>query len=133
MKLSHFFKVLYITILSFVFCAFKTFAVENIDERVKNLTLELRCMTCLLYTSDAADEEDSVDLGGRRIIKKKSGCSILQGLHQEAKKLIKVFLFFISFVLIISFELYKELLSKIGTSLFKSALGGLLGSLPLNK
>ena len=28
-------------------------------------------MTCLLYTSDAADEEDSVDLGGRRTIKKK--------------------------------------------------------------
>eukprot|EP00656_Telonema_subtile_P057489 TRINITY_DN946_c0_g1_i2.p1 TRINITY_DN946_c0_g1~~TRINITY_DN946_c0_g1_i2.p1 ORF type:complete len:107 (-),score=33.82 TRINITY_DN946_c0_g1_i2:23-343(-) len=26
---------------------------------------------CLLYTSDAADEEDSVDLGGRRLIKKK--------------------------------------------------------------
>ena len=26
---------------------------------------------CLLYTSDAADEEDSVDLGGRRRIKKK--------------------------------------------------------------
>src|SRR5665648_1290710 len=26
---------------------------------------------CLLYTSDAADEEDSVDLGGRRIIQKK--------------------------------------------------------------
>ena len=26
---------------------------------------------CLLYTSDAADEEDSVDLGGRRIINKK--------------------------------------------------------------
>src|SRR5664280_3880969 len=25
---------------------------------------------CLLYTSDAADEEDSVDLGGRRIINK---------------------------------------------------------------
>eukprot|EP00828_Plagiopyla_frontata_P027509 TRINITY_DN3571_c0_g1_i2.p1 TRINITY_DN3571_c0_g1~~TRINITY_DN3571_c0_g1_i2.p1 ORF type:complete len:102 (+),score=4.34 TRINITY_DN3571_c0_g1_i2:66-371(+) len=24
--------------------------------------------TCLLYTSDAADEEDSVDLGGRRLI-----------------------------------------------------------------
>ena len=27
--------------------------------------------TCLLYTSDAADERSSVDLGGRRIIKKK--------------------------------------------------------------
>ena len=27
---------------------------------------------CLLYTSDAADERFSVDLGGRRIIKKKT-------------------------------------------------------------
>ena len=27
---------------------------------------------CLLYTSDAADELDGVDLGGRRIIKKKN-------------------------------------------------------------
>ena len=26
---------------------------------------------CLLYTSDAADEEDSVDLGGARSLKKK--------------------------------------------------------------
>ena len=31
--------------------------------------LALEC--CLLYTSDAADERSSVDLGGRRIIKKK--------------------------------------------------------------
>ena len=30
-----------------------------------------RPQTCLLYTSDAADERSSVDLGGRRIIKKK--------------------------------------------------------------
>src|SRR5665648_119336 len=30
----------------------------------------LKRVACLLYTSDAADEEDSVDLGGRRIIKK---------------------------------------------------------------
>ena len=29
------------------------------------------CNVCLLYTSDAADERSSVDLGGRRIIKKK--------------------------------------------------------------
>ena len=28
--------------------------------------------TCLLYTSDAADERSRVDLGGRRIIKKKN-------------------------------------------------------------
>ena len=31
---------------------------------------------CLLYTSDAADERSSVDLGGRRIIKKKTKHSI---------------------------------------------------------
>ena len=31
-----------------------------------------RADNCLLYTSDAADERSSVDLGGRRIIKKKS-------------------------------------------------------------
>ena len=39
--------------------------------------------SCLLYTSDAADEEDSVDLGGRRIIKK--------------KKQKKIFFFFVFF------------------------------------
>ena len=37
---------------------------------VKRLCFSIVCI-CLLYTSDAADEEDSVDLGGRRIIKKK--------------------------------------------------------------
>ena len=31
-----------------------------------------KVITCLLYTSDAADERSSVDLGGRRIIKKKN-------------------------------------------------------------
>ena len=38
---------------------------------------------CLLYTSDAADERSSVDLGGRRIIKKKKqkGCR----RHQKMK------------------------------------------------
>ena len=29
-------------------------------------------LICLLYTSDAADERSSVDLGGRRIIKNKT-------------------------------------------------------------
>ena len=40
---------------------------------------------CLLYTSDAADERSSVDLGGRRIIKKKkrreSGDASLRQKH----------------------------------------------------
>ena len=40
---------------------------------------------CLLYTSDAADDGESVDLGGRRIIKKKK------------KKCFFFFSFFLSF------------------------------------
>mgnify|MGYP003381539330 CR=1 FL=1 len=43
---------------------------------------------CLLYTSDAADERSSVDLGGRRIIKTKQKydsiarrCRTLRRLH----------------------------------------------------
>eukprot|EP00658_Telonema_sp_P-2_P051211 TRINITY_DN39255_c0_g1_i1.p1 TRINITY_DN39255_c0_g1~~TRINITY_DN39255_c0_g1_i1.p1 ORF type:complete len:353 (+),score=96.21 TRINITY_DN39255_c0_g1_i1:98-1060(+) len=49
---------------------------ETILERIAEARMELTmcralCYNCLLYTSDAADEEDSVDLGGRRIIKKK--------------------------------------------------------------
>ena len=38
---------------------------------VKLVELEPANYPCLLYTSDAADERSSVDLGGRRIIKKK--------------------------------------------------------------
>ena len=36
-----------------------------------------RSYNCLLYTSDAADERSSVDLGGRRIIKKKTNNTIV--------------------------------------------------------
>ena len=32
---------------------------------------DIQVKVCLLYTSDAADERSSVDLGGRSIIKKK--------------------------------------------------------------
>ena len=35
-----------------------------------------RIFACLLYTSDAADEQRGVDLGGRRIIKKKNNINI---------------------------------------------------------
>ena len=46
---------------------------------------------CLLYTSDAADERSSVDLGGRRIIKKKNNkytgrMGSIQGIVVEAGK-----------------------------------------------
>ena len=38
----------------------------------QNLVVQQLRAVCLLYTSDAADERSSVDLGGRRIIKKKN-------------------------------------------------------------
>ena len=44
-----------------MFFSLKTFAIENIDERVKNLTLELRCMTCQnqsIYDSEADFSND---------------------------------------------------------------------------
>ena len=58
----------------FIVCKLR--AVVSISERqtVSFLRSGIFCntlYTCLLYTSDAADEEDSVDLGGRGIIKQK--------------------------------------------------------------
>ena len=47
---------------------------ERMEIVLGNPVLRSRPLTsniCLLYTSDAADERSSVDLGGRRIIKKK--------------------------------------------------------------
>ena len=51
---------------------------KTLEEPPANITFVLATTdpdklpdTCLLYTSDAADERSSVDLGGRRIIKKK--------------------------------------------------------------
>ena len=48
-------------------------------EKVKNIS-------CLLYTSDAADERSSVDLGGRRIIKKKKKKNIDSNRGQNKQK-----------------------------------------------
>ena len=44
---------------------------QRLGERHQLVALARR-HPCLLYTSDAADERSSVDLGGRRIIKKKN-------------------------------------------------------------
>ena len=51
--------------------------VDHVGQVVLQLTLRAAVADelvdrCLLYTSDAADERSSVDLGGRRIIKKKN-------------------------------------------------------------
>ncbi len=69
MKLSHFFRIIYITIISFIFFTIKIYAVENIDDRVKNLTLELRCMTCQNQSIYDSDAEFSNDI--KKIVKQK--------------------------------------------------------------
>ena len=83
MKSSHFFKILRIAILSFIFFTFKIYAIENIDERVKNLTLELRCMTCQNQSIYDSDAEFSNDI--KKIVKQK----LQQG---ESERDIKKFL-----------------------------------------
>ena len=70
-------------ICMFIYCF------QDTGEDQKELNIFMRCFAriqkidsvicgkrpCLLYTSDAADEEDSGDLGGRRINKKKKRIS----------------------------------------------------------
>src|SRR5665648_776644 len=59
----------YITMKKFM----SDYSMDEMGKEVKNfeslsMVLIDNDYSCLLYTSDAADEEDSVDLGGRRII-----------------------------------------------------------------
>ena len=42
---------------------------KDVDQNARRYTQAGQTYPCLLYTSDAADELDGVDLGGRRIIK----------------------------------------------------------------
>ena len=51
------------------------------------LAINHRLYDCLLYTSDAADERSSVDLGGRRIIKKKKKHSTETYGDRQKKKM----------------------------------------------
>ena len=69
MKSSHFFRILHITILVFMFFTLKIYALETIDERVKKLTLELRCMTCQNQSIYDSDAEFSNDI--KKIVKQK--------------------------------------------------------------
>ena len=46
--------------------------------------------TCLLYTSDAADERSSVDLGGRRIIKKQQKQKKKRRTKKKKRKTAKI-------------------------------------------
>ena len=83
MKSSLFFRILNITILGFMFFTFKIYALETIDERVKKLTLELRCMTCQNQSVYDSDAEFSNDI--KKIVRQK----LQEG---ESEKDIKKFL-----------------------------------------
>eukprot|EP00658_Telonema_sp_P-2_P030812 TRINITY_DN2319_c0_g1_i4.p1 TRINITY_DN2319_c0_g1~~TRINITY_DN2319_c0_g1_i4.p1 ORF type:complete len:353 (-),score=90.40 TRINITY_DN2319_c0_g1_i4:21-1079(-) len=63
---------------------------KNEVDFVAQIRQVLMYTTCLLYTSDAADEEDSVDLGGRRIIKKKKKKKKKVKHISEIKKKMKI-------------------------------------------
>tara|TARA_B100000965_G_C19118005_1_gene552000 strand:- start:97 stop:462 length:366 start_codon:yes stop_codon:yes gene_type:complete len=56
MKLQNYFKIFFIS-----FFAYSTYANESIDNKVKQLTMELRCMTCQnqsVYDSDSDYAKD---------------------------------------------------------------------------
>ena len=59
--------------------------VRKLTEMFYMVTIQQNIYYCLLYTSDAADERSSVDLGGRRIIKKKT-IQTIRGRHEIHKK-----------------------------------------------
>ena len=78
MKLQFFFKIY----LAFLF-SFSSFANENIDTKVKKLTLELRCMTCQNQSVHDSDSDYSKDI--KIFVKKK----FKEGLNEkEIKKIL---------------------------------------------
>ncbi len=61
MKLSHYYKRYFLVKIILLFFITNINATENIDHKVKKLTLELRCMTCQnqsIYDSDAEFSND---------------------------------------------------------------------------
>ena len=75
MKLQFFFKIF----LAFLF-SFSSFANENIDTKVKKLTLELRCMTCQNQSVHDSDSDYSKDI--KIFVKKK----FEEGLNEKKIK-----------------------------------------------
>ncbi len=69
MKLHHYFKIIFIKFFSLIFFTLNVYAIENIDEKVKSLTLELRCMTCQNQSIYDSDAEFSNDI--KKIVKQK--------------------------------------------------------------
>ena len=64
MKLQNFFKIFFILLFT---CS--SYANESIDDRVKKLTLELRCMTCQNQSVHDSDSDYSKDI--KALVKEK--------------------------------------------------------------
>ena len=64
-------KGMYRNFVADTIAAFRDAGMALYNEAVLVTAVGSLSIRCLLYTSDAADERSSVDLGGRRIIKKK--------------------------------------------------------------
>ncbi len=85
MKLYRYYK-LYLLNLILILCPFEVLGNEVIDERVKKLTLELRCMTCQnqsIYDSEAEFSNDIKKIVRRKIIEGKSEKEIKQFLAER--------------------------------------------------
>ena len=80
MKSQKFFKLL---LLLFLLISLNSVAKESIEDRVKKLTLELRCMTCQNQSVDDSDSDFAKDITKIVELKFKDGLS---------EKEIKVFL-----------------------------------------
>ena len=78
MKLPIFFKIFFILFLSF-----SSYANESINNKVKNLTLELRCMTCQNQSVHDSESDYSKDI--KKFVKEK----FEEGLNEkEIKKIL---------------------------------------------
>ena len=78
MKLQYFFKIFFI-----LFFSFSSYSNEGIDNKVKKLTLELRCMTCQNQSVYDSDSDYSKDI--KIFVKEK----FKEGLNEkEIKKIL---------------------------------------------
>ena len=76
MKFQNFFNFLF-----FLFFAYHTYANENIDDKVKNLALELRCMTCQNQSVYDSDSDYAKDI--KKLVEEK----FTEGLSDQEIKL----------------------------------------------
>jgi len=78
MKLQIFFKLLFF--LFFLIFSYYSFANESVDDKVKQLTLELRCMTCQNQSVYDSDSDYAKDI--KKVVEEK----FKQGLSEKEIK-----------------------------------------------